>query len=64
MNTPTIDGYDLSIGDDLGLDADLACCDSEMEAKPVTDKGRIYTCQGCSTVVDISANGLVFDIRP
>lgn len=64
MNTPTIDGYDLSIGDDLGLNADLVCCDQEMDAHPVTSKGRIYTCGACPTVVDVSARGLVSDIHP
>lgn len=55
---PSIHGHELSPGDELGTDAVPECCDDDMTAD-----GRTYTCGTCGTVLEVSADGLVFDIR-
>ncbi|MER5461644.1 hypothetical protein ABT010_13340 [Streptomyces sp. NPDC002668] len=55
---PHTNNLELSPGDELGHDATPDCCDNEMTAD-----GRTYTCGACGTVLEVSAQGLVFDIR-
>lgn len=60
---PTIHGYELSPGDDLGRDTTPDCCDQEMAPKGADGKGyRDYKCD-CGTTLTVAPNGLVFDIR-
>lgn len=62
-STPTVHGgYELSMGDDLGLDVTPTCCGDDMDGKDRDDGGREYTCEGCGTDLIVSPNGLVFDI--
>ncbi|MCX5202468.1 hypothetical protein OG897_13545 [Streptomyces sp. NBC_00237] len=54
-------GHELSPGDDTDINDTPVCCD-DMEATDGVRGGRDYTCPECSSVVSISATGLVNDI--
>ncbi len=56
-------GYELSIGDDTDRDDIPVCCGDDMTPEDNERGYRAYTCGDCDTVVTISPNGLVFDIR-
>ncbi|MEV0556185.1 hypothetical protein AB0I27_22385 [Streptomyces sp. NPDC050597] len=63
MSAPTTSyGYELSIADDTDIDDTPVCCGEDMAAKGTARGGRDYTCGNCSTLVMISASGLVDDI--
>lgn len=59
MDAPTMHGYEITPGDEVDLNTSPHCCGGEMS----TTSERLYRCDACSTVVEISPNGLVFDIR-
>ena len=59
MPEPSIHGYELSPGDELGQDVTPDCCGSEMTATRLSS----YRCGECGTVLEIDSLGLVFDIR-
>lgn len=64
MNTPTINGgYELTIGDNLGIGPAPDCCDNEMATLPKTSDQQKFQCDDCETVLIVAASGLVFDIR-
>lgn len=56
-------GYELSPGDDTDRDDIPVCCSDDMNGKKTAEGGIDYTCGDCGTVLEIGANGLVFDIR-
>lgn len=62
-STPTVHGgYELSMGDDLGLDVTPDCCGDDM-TREEKERGYVdYTCGDCATILTVSPNGLVFDI--
>ncbi|WP_275558518.1 hypothetical protein [Streptomyces sp. 5-6(2022)] len=62
--TPTVNGYELSIGDDLGTETIPDCCDEDMTAGAASNGYRNYTCSECNTVLTVAPTGLVYDIRP
>ena len=55
-------GYELSVGDDAGLDDMPVCCSDDMTGRDTACGGRDYTCRTCTAVVAIAPNGLVSDI--
>ncbi|MFF8840500.1 hypothetical protein [Streptomyces sp. NPDC015130] len=63
MSTPTIDGYELTIGDDLGIGFTPDCWDNEMDALPMTGDRQTFQCGDCKTALTVTDNGLVYDIR-
>ncbi|MGY0065210.1 hypothetical protein ACWY4P_53820 (plasmid) [Streptomyces sp. LZ34] len=59
---PSINGNELTIGDDLGRDTTPDCCDVQMTATDTADGYRNYTCGDCATVLSVAPSGLIFDI--
>lgn len=55
-------GYELTPGDDAGLDDIPVCCGDDMTGTDTGIGGRDYNCRTCGAVVAIAPNGLVFDI--
>lgn len=56
--------FEVDLGDDVGTDATLVCCDQDMTpAAPAGDGDRTHTCDDCGTQADVNARGLLSDIR-
>ncbi|MBP2581897.1 hypothetical protein J3A78_002375 [Streptomyces sp. PvR006] len=63
MSTPTINGgYELTIGDHLGIGPAPDCCDNEMTTRPKNTNQQTFICDDCKTVVVVDGNGLIYDI--
>ncbi|MFD8851869.1 hypothetical protein [Streptomyces sp. NPDC059604] len=60
---PNTYGFELSPGDDLGLDTTPDCCDQSMTATDGDDGYRDYTCGDCGTTLTVAPTGIVFDIK-
>ena len=63
METPTIDGYELTIGDDLGIGFTPSCCDEDMDSRPGHGELQPFRCSSCRTTLIVDGNGLVWDIQ-
>lgn len=63
MYTPTIDGYELAIGDDLGIGFIPYCCGEDMVLAPKHAHLTRFKCTGCRVTLTVNERGLVFDIR-
>ncbi|MFE0651028.1 hypothetical protein ACFVZH_20805 [Streptomyces sp. NPDC059534] len=63
MGTPTIDGFELTIGDHLGLGITPHCCAEDMDTKQKHGDLQTLRCSNCRTALIVDGRGLVWDIQ-
>ncbi|MFK0290086.1 hypothetical protein ACIQU6_06330 [Streptomyces sp. NPDC090442] len=59
---PYAHGYEISLGDELGIGNRLECCDEEMTVHTNDGGASQHVCDTCCTTVRVRGDGLVADI--